>query len=185
MGFNFFYFSTNWRITFCCFFIFYFLFFIFYFLFFIFYFLFFIFYFLFFIFYFLFFIFSGRGAAACVGPRSVAYMEAICEHAVIEGRKVLRFRSAQPRFGSNPKTGGLRLSHRAGSVFLRRVHSNTAPAFAARPCASLARAWKSTCAFPSCTPCSPGGLVSAMCMAFFWFYVMCYDIGREISWKQF
>jgi hypothetical protein len=103
-----------------------------------------------------------KGVGYCVPLRLTIY-----EHAVIEGIQSRFFF----RMGSfKPAEWGDRLIHRSAYRFdayrfAYWIRSNTAPAFAARPCASLKRAWRSTCECLSCTLCSPGGVASAACTA--------------------
>ena len=91
----------------------------------------------------------------------IPLLVAIYEHTVIRVRAAIGF-------VITPKCGLLRLIHRSASYRdLFWIRSNTAPAFAARPCASLKRAWRSTCECLSCTLCSPGGFVSLARKAFY------------------
>jgi len=103
------------------------------------------------------------------------------------------------------KKGGPRLIHRFASAYAYRfasayayrfasayayrlvflIRSNTAPAFAGWPCASLTRAWKSTSASPSCTLCSRAGFAFVTRTAFRYFMGLGYTFTREnIVYKQ-
>jgi hypothetical protein len=87
------------------------------------------------------------------------------------------------------KKGGPRLIHRFASAYAYRlaflIRSNTAPAFAGWPCASLTRAWKSTSASPSCTLCSRAGSAFVTRTAFRYFMGLGYTFTREnIVYKQ-
>lgn len=82
--------------------------------------------------------------------------------------------------------GDLSLRSAFCSAFCYCVRSNTAPAFAGWPCASLKRAWRSTSACLSCTLCSPAGIASAACTACYYAMVclgMRYALTRDFFFE--
>jgi hypothetical protein len=99
---------------------------------------------------------------------------AICERTVIEWRFYFSMCWLVWVFMPQEAPAGLILPFASLHALIR---SNTVPAFAGWPCASSEGALKSTCASLSCTLCSPGAVVSAVCMAYcclFWF-VLCFN----------